>query len=84
MEDLESKINEELTSLKDKLTKIQTDSAKFTNVDELRYETEEKRNKLILEQQDLAEKKSDIQALVHNLQVEYDHLQVTKCNKSSV
>lgn len=78
MEDLENKIQEELTSLKDQLAKIQADSHKFTDLEELRRETGERRNRLILEQEDLAEKKNEIQAQVNRLQTQYDSLQVSR------
>ncbi len=77
MEDLENKIQGELKTLKDQLETIQTNSIKFTGVDDLRHETEERRNRLLLEQDDLADKKSEIQARVNQLQVQCDNLQVT-------
>jgi hypothetical protein len=46
-------------------------------VDDLRHETEERRNRLLLEQDDLADKKSEIQARVNQLQAKCDNLQVT-------
>ncbi len=49
---------------------------KFSNVEELRQETQEKRNRLILEQEDLADRKKEIQGQVANLQTEFDQLQV--------
>ncbi|XP_046656187.1 intraflagellar transport protein 74 homolog [Daphnia pulicaria] len=76
MEDLENKIQGELKTLKDQLETIQTNSIKFTGVDDLRHETEERRNRLLLEQDDLADKKSEIQARVNQLQVQCDNLQV--------
>jgi hypothetical protein len=84
MEDLENKIQGELKTLKDQLETIQTNSVKFTGVDDLRHETEERRNRLLLEQDDLADKKSEIQARVNQLQVQCDNLQVTKTIKLSL
>jgi uncharacterized protein YjcR len=84
MEDLENKIQGELKTLKDQLETIQTNSIKFTGVDDLRHETEERRNRLLLEQDDLADKKSEIQARVNQLQVQCDNLQVTKTMKLSL
>lgn len=84
MEDLENKIQEELTSLKDQLAKIQADSHKFTDLEELRRVTGERRNRLILEQEDLAEKKNEIQAQVNRLQMQCDSLQVSFERNSSL
>lgn len=80
MEDLENKIQEELTLLKNQLAKIETDSTKFTDLDQLRIEMGERRNHLILEQQDLCEKKNEMQAQVNRLQVQCDTLQVSRFN----
>ena len=76
LENLQSKIEEELVSLKDNLATIHTYSAKFSNLDELKYETEIKRNQLMTDQQDLSEKKLQLQTQVNQLQFEYDELQV--------
>lgn len=84
MEDLENKIQGELKTLKDQLETIQTNSVKFTGVDDFRHETEERRNRLLLEQDDLADKKSEIQARVNQLQVQCDNLQVTITIKLSL
>lgn len=76
MEDLESKINEELTTLKEQLSNIDANVVKFSSVEELKKETEEKRNMLIMEQADLAEKKNELLIQVTRLQEECDQLQV--------
>ncbi len=76
MEDLENKINDELATLKEQLASIQINSVKFTDLDAFRRETEERRNRLLLEQEDLVEKKSEIQSQVNNLQRKCDSLQV--------
>lgn len=76
MEDLESKVQNELKTLKEQLASIEMNSIKFTGVDDFRRETEERRNRLMLEQEDLADKKSEIQARVSRLQSQCDHLQV--------
>ena len=75
MEDLEGKINEEMNTLKDQLATIQISAVKFTNLDYLRHETEDKRNQLILEQEDLAERKNLLQDRSRRLQAEFDKLQ---------
>ena len=76
MEDLETKINDELVTLKNQLASIQVNSVKFTDLDQFRRETEERRNRLLLEQEDLVEKKNEIQSQVNNLQRKCDSLQV--------
>jgi len=65
-----------LATLKEKVETIQNNAVKFSNVEELRQETQEKRNRLILEQEDLADRKKEIQGQVANLQTEFDQLQV--------
>ena len=75
MEDLDGKINEEMNTLKDQLATIQISAVKFTNLDYLRHETEDKRNQLILEQEDLAERKNLLQDRSRRLQAEFDKLQ---------
>lgn len=76
MEDLEGKIIEELSSLKDRLASIQIDGIKFGKVDDLRHQTEEKRNELILQQQALSERKSQLQEQADDLQRQCNILQV--------
>lgn len=80
MEDLESRINEELTTLKEQLSNIDANLSKFSNVEELKGETEEKRNKLIMEQADLADIKTELQMQVTKLQEECDQLEVFPSN----
>ncbi len=75
MEELEGKISEELATLKENLVMMQTNSAKFSSIDELRHSTEQKRNQLILEQQSISEKRSKLQGIVDDLQAKYDELQ---------
>lgn len=65
-----------MATLKEKVETIQNNAVKFSNVEELRQETQEKRNRLILEQEDLADRKKEIQGQVANLQSEFDQLQV--------
>lgn len=65
-----------MATLKEKVETIQNNAVKFSNVEELRQETQEKRNRLILEQEDLADRKKEIQGQVANLQTEFDQLQV--------
>ena len=77
MEDLESKIHDELSTLKTQLETIQISSSKFSDLEDLRRKTEERRNRLLLEQEDLVEKKHEIQAQIHTLQNQCDLLQVT-------
>lgn len=77
MEDLESKIHDELATLKTQLETIQISSSKFSDLEDLRRKTEERRNRLLLEQEDLVEKKHEIQAQIHTLQNQCDLLQVT-------
>jgi len=74
-----------LVSLKDNLATIHTYSAKFSNLDELKYETEIKRNQLMTDQQDLSEKKLQLQTQVNQLQFEYDELQAElACDETHV
>lgn len=75
MEDLESKVQNELKTLKEQLATIEMNSVKFTGVDDLRFEAEERRNRLLLEQEDLADKKNEIQARVSRLQAQCENLQ---------
>jgi predicted nuclease with TOPRIM domain len=87
LEELEGKISEELATLKENLVMMQTNSAKFSSIDELRHSTEQKRNQLILEQQSISEKRNKLQEIVDDLQAKYDELQVIihsnfkKCKK---
>lgn len=76
MENLEVKIRDELATLKDQLASIQINSTRFANIDEFKQEAEIKRNQLIMQQQDLQEKKTELQTQVNELQEEYDQLQV--------
>ena len=76
LEELEGKISEELATLKENLVMMQTNSAKFSSIDELRHSTEQKRNQLILEQQSISEKRNKLQEIVDDLQAKYDELQV--------
>lgn len=76
IEDLETRIREELAGLKEKVATIQANTDKFTNVEELRRQTEERRNRLILEQEDLADRKRELEAEANSLQAEFDRLQV--------
>ena len=76
MENLEGKIRDELVTLKDHLATIQTSSAKFGDIDELKQQAEIQRNQLITRQQDFQEKKTKLQTQVNELQEEYDQLQV--------
>jgi predicted nuclease with TOPRIM domain len=77
LEELEGKISEELATLKENLVMMQTNSAKFSSIDELRHSTEQKRNQLILEQQSISEKRNKLQDIVDDLQAKYDELQVS-------
>lgn len=81
MEDLESKVQNELKTLKEQLATIEMNSVKFTGVDDLRFEAEERRNRLLLEQEDLADKKNEIQARVSRLQTQCENLQVVSALK---
>lgn len=76
MEDLESKINEELSTLKEQLSNIDANVVKFTNVEDMKREAEEKRNRLIMEQGDLSERKAQLKIQVAKLQGECDQLEV--------
>ena len=76
MEDLEGKINDEMNTIKEQLAVIQISAVKFTGLDDLRLETEEKRNQLMLELEDLAERKNLLQDRSRRLQAEVDKLQV--------
>jgi len=76
MEDLEGKINDEMNTIKEQLAVIQISAVKFTGLDDLRRETEEKRNQLMLELEDLAERKNLLQDRSRRLQAEFDKLQV--------
>ena len=76
LEELEGKISEELATLKENLVMMQTNSAKFSSIDELRHSTEQKRNQLILEQQSISEKRNKLQEIVDDLQAKYDELRV--------
>jgi intraflagellar transport protein 74 len=76
MEDLEGKINDEMNAIKEQLATIQISAVKFTGLEDLRRETEEKRNQLMLELEDLAERKNFLQDRSRRLQAEFDKLQV--------
>lgn len=76
MEDLEAKINEEFNSTKDKLAMIQINMVKFTKIDDLQADTEQKRNQLIMDQQALSDMKTELQAKVNALQMRCEELQV--------
>ena len=77
MEDLESKIGDELATLKSQLAAIDSDAEKFADVDALRRETEAKRNRLMADHDDLTEKRNEIQAQVNRLQKTHDSIQVS-------
>ncbi|ORX78597.1 hypothetical protein BCR32DRAFT_294935 [Anaeromyces robustus] len=69
---LESKLNFELTTLKNKIEKLNEDMEKMQNIDELKKSTEEQRKKNKADRQGLREFRDSLKQVVSGLSTKYD------------
>ena len=65
-----------MTTLKEKMTRMDEEMQTFSDLDKLRREAEEKRNQLEVEKEELNSRREGVMQNLHEAQLTYDSLKV--------